>query len=508
MAKRKRVLWLLATAAVVAAGISLWSHRFGVAQDYTGMEEQFKYGSIGSDHPLAEAPLPYWIWKVLPQIFPPSTVIAQGYGPRNNKTGYDAFGLVTEPQMDRPIGFSKRTVLGLDFVGLNCAFCHLTTLRKAAADPQTDLILGGTGNSVDIEKYFLYLFAALTNEHFNADEVMKAVLAQDKDMGWLERTVYRYAIIPYIKFKVAGLQKQFDFIDPINPKRLPKFGPGRVDTWAAYKRIFVNPPQRDSISGIVNFPPIWNQKARIGMRLHWDGNTDVLEERNIVSALAVIGPRLDYLDLPRLTRVTDWIMGLVPPRYEDRVPSTVVGGQTVPRIRHDLADQGRTLFQDRCGACHDATGDRIGRVEPLADLGTDAGRLKAFTNELTNSLNRLGTDAWTLRNFKPQSGYANMLIDGVWLRGPYLHNGSVPTLRDLLHDVDQRPKQFCRGSDLYDWKNVGFVVTIPTGTGDDRCGELFLYDTTIPGNGNQGHLYGTELSEPDKEALLEFLKTL
>jgi hypothetical protein len=97
-------------------------------------------------------------------------------------------------------------------------------------------------------------------------------------------------------------------------------------------------------------------------------------------------------------------------------------------------------------------------------------------------------------------------LDGLWLRAPYLHNGSVPTLRDLLEPSAKRPGKFYRGDDVYDAVNVGFVCNVAQ-RGDTR---YFLYDTTVPGNGNQGHEgkeYGTELPAADKQALIEFLKT-
>jgi hypothetical protein len=92
---------------------------------------------------------------------------------------------------------------------------------------------------------------------------------------------------------------------------------------------------------------------------------------------------------------------------------------------------------------------------------------------------------------------------GLWLRGPYLHNGSVPTLRDMLRPPAERPDLFYRGDDLIDADNGGFIAS---GAEAERVGER--YDTRLPGNDNGGHLYGTELPDDDKEALLAYLKTL
>jgi hypothetical protein len=95
-----------------------------------------------------------------------------------------------------------------------------------------------------------------------------------------------------------------------------------------------------------------------------------------------------------------------------------------------------------------------------------------------------------------------MPLDGLWLRAPYLHNGSVPNLRALLFP-DQRPARFIRAYDVYDWQNVGFVSA-----GADAEREGVVYDTTLKGNSNAGHVYGQQLAAEQREDLLEYLKTL
>jgi hypothetical protein len=75
----------------------------------------------------------------------------------------------------------------------------------------------------------------------------------------------------------------------------------------------------------------------------------------------------------------------------------------------------------------------------------------------------------------------------------------VPSLREILQPVVSRSKIFQRGCDTYDQANLGFLCT---GQG------TFRYDTSIPGNGNGGHEYGTALIDNEKQALLEYLKTL
>jgi len=100
------------------------------------------------------------------------------------------------------------------------------------------------------------------------------------------------------------------------------------------------------------------------------------------------------------------------------------------------------------------------------------------------------------------NGYASPVLDGIWLRAPYLHNGSVPTLRDLLKPVAQRTKVFYRGYDVYDPHDVGFISSGPEA---ERVG--FRLNVDERGNGNQGHEYGADLSESSRDDLLEYLKT-
>ena len=94
-----------------------------------------------------------------------------------------------------------------------------------------------------------------------------------------------------------------------------------------------------------------------------------------------------------------------------------------------------------------------------------------------------------------------MPLDGLWLRAPYLHNGSVPTLRALLWP-ETRPQTFYRAYDVYDWENVGFVSS-----GPDAAREGVPFSTRERGNGNAGHVYGATLDAAAKDALLEYLKT-
>jgi mono/diheme cytochrome c family protein len=95
-------------------------------------------------------------------------------------------------------------------------------------------------------------------------------------------------------------------------------------------------------------------------------------------------------------------------------------------------------------------------------------------------------------------------LNGIWATAPYLHNGSVPTLWSLLQTPDTRPVTFRVGSREFDPVNVGYV----TDQGPSTFNVLDADGSTIAGNANSGHSYGTALTNDDKWALVEYMKTL
>jgi hypothetical protein len=102
------------------------------------------------------------------------------------------------------------------------------------------------------------------------------------------------------------------------------------------------------------------------------------------------------------------------------------------------------------------------------------------------------------------SAYESRVLEGIWAAAPYLHNGSVPTLAQLLTPAAQRVQTFAVGPD-YDQVNIGLAAT------QTQFGYTFQAtgcDELDSGNSNCGHEYGTTLSESDKAALLEYMKTL
>jgi hypothetical protein len=171
-----------------------------------------------------------------------------------------------------------------------------------------------------------------------------------------------------------------------------------------------------------------------------------------------------------------------------------------------------------CATCHTPGKERTYKVIPLAEVGTDPERHKLWGPDAADLYNRYAEGyPWKFSKLVgtngPDGGYVSVDLKGIWLRGPYLHNGSVPTLRDLLEPVDKRPTVFYRGNDVYDPVKAGWVSDRPRA--DDGDGRPFTrYEVKdasgrpVKGNGNGGHLWGVDLPPADKDALVEYLKSL
>ena len=97
-------------------------------------------------------------------------------------------------------------------------------------------------------------------------------------------------------------------------------------------------------------------------------------------------------------------------------------------------------------------------------------------------------------------------LNGIWATAPYLHNGSVPDLYQLLSPADRRPAEFHVGSREFDPVNVG--LRSDPGPGRFRFRTTDEAGRPIPGNSNAGHEYGTGLTDDQRQQLIEYIKTL
>jgi len=470
--KRKFLFRLLIVIVIAGALIGLlgWYKLFRrVPNVYASAEEHFKYGSVGAEEP---AGVPYLIWLVLPRMFPEKLP-----GPG----GYSALGAVWEEGRELPIGFTKMTI-GFPRVAVNCAACHTTTVRMTPKD-KPQIFLGGPSSRFMPQAYLRFLFACASDPRFNADNILSEIDRVQK-LSFIDRLLYRYLIIPQLK-KTLIKQQQEDYTW-MNSR--PDWGPGRTDM-NPFQLVVMKLPDNHSI-GSTDMMAIWNQRAHEGFLRHSDGLNSTLIEPVLSAALAA-GATRKSIDVDGLKRVDQYLMDLPPARYPYAVDQA-------------LAARGSTIYSSQCAACHAFGGANTGKIIPIEEVKTDSNRMDHWPQSAADAFNKYADGyPWAFHNFRSSKGYVAVSLDGVWARAPYLHNGSVPTLWDLLEVPENRPKVFYRAYDVYDQQKAGFVSS-----GADAEREGWRYDVRVVGNSNQGHLWGTDLPPEDKKALIEFLKTL
>ena len=272
---RRRRMWrrlLTLMLLLVLGGIVYWRFIPEITRDYPDIEEHFKYGSIGTE---MSSGVPYWIWKVLPEMFPE-------YLPDGGKDGYALLGFVSERdaagrERDTPVGFSSRRLQGVERVSINCAACHTSTYRETPRS-EPKLVLGMPAHRLNLLEYFNFLFKCAADPRFNTAEVMARIEARTR-LGPVQRLLYQIAI-PRAKQEFVRLRPRAEFL-----LQHPA-GTGRIDTFTPYKAVtFHFPESRYFAVGNVDFPSIWNQAPREGLQLHWDGNNTSVHERNISAAI-------------------------------------------------------------------------------------------------------------------------------------------------------------------------------------------------------------------------------
>ena len=499
--------------------------------NYTNIVEHFKYGSIGSE--IVNG-IPERIWKVFPILFDDKLQeIADKAGYQFPGQGYRSLGFIYEQGKDLPVGFSQRKSMGIEQVGLNCAVCHVGLVRDSK-DSKPRIVEGMSANTLNLMGYIKFLSAIAVDERFNSQQMMPYIEAQAENDGTtinpVEKLLYKFLVIPLTR---EGLIRQRDRLAFVEEQ--PEWGPGRVDTFNPYKAIQFNFPmdkleEKEKI-GASDFPVIWNQEPREGLKLHWDGNNDSVRERNLSAALGA-GVTPAAVDLPGIKRVADWLCRYPYPQnysgsllneeyYSDLDDRNVTTILDYPyEINEQLAAKGKVLYKQNCLSCHSFSHDKP-QVEPIEKIGTDPFRLDSFTETTLSNQNtlfagiesanydesckgKIEEENLRFKRFRKTNGYANMPLDWVWLRAPYLHNGSVPSLRDLLEKPENRPQVFYRGNDLFDRDKVGFVSDVA----EENGRKYFKFDTDLDGNSNSGHYYGTDLSPEEKEALVEYMKKL
>jgi mono/diheme cytochrome c family protein len=482
--KRRRLkiagLVLLVVAAVL--GLVAWSELFREEPEasFATDAERFLYGSLSAEY---DQGIPYWIWMVLPRMFPEHLP-----GPG----GLRSLGIPWEEGRELPVGFSKR-VIGFPRVANNCAVCHTASYRtRESENPR--FVAAGPNHTANVQGYLRFLAACAADPRFTPGAILDEI-GQVYRLSFVQKLLYRFVLIPRTRSALLERREQFAWMERPG---WPHWGPGRDDPMNLTKYFMTHLPVDDTV-GTADFPSIWWLRegcakapcSLSGQALNWDGATPSARSVIIDSALG-LGARNDRHFLGKMAWLQNWLSSLPAPKYPLAVDAA-------------LAASGKKVFDAACASCHaSGEGSRMGTIIDVAEVGTDRERLDTWTQEGATTANRvvagLGIDRIGLWK---TNGYVAVPLDGIWLRAPYLHNGSVPHLRDLLEPPKSRTRVFYRGYDVLDAANVGFVSDGPEAR---RVG--FRFDAAERGNGSEGHDYGTDLSPTDKDALIEYMKTL
>ncbi len=482
-------------------------------------ETNFLYGSIGAE---SQAGVPYWIAVVLPRVFGDKLP-----GPG----GYASLGLPWAEGEEFPAGFTKKTI-GFDRVAFNCSLCH-TAQYRVSDSAKPVIVAAGGSNTSNVQGLIDFFGNAAADPRFNADTLLTEIDLATR-LSFVDRLLYKYVLIPRTKQALVDQMQGFAW-----SHTRPLWGPGRDAPINLTKFNLLHMPQDDSVDN-TDFPAIWHLDARMQPKRQWPeqdyaltadlaktgldqshlmlmnlaGDTTTVRSVIIDSALGLQAKNSTFF-VQRMADIERWLRQLPAPKNPIRLSEADAA----------LVSRGQSLFAAHCAECHDANqSNRIGTVIPLAEIGTDPERTNAWSKTAADGANKVVASMGIHRTpmSKPdRPGYIAVPLEGLWLRGPYLHNGSVPTLRTLLDPVACRPKTFYRGYDVLDPVDVGFVATgcsqpppVASGcrvvTRPAQCvpeGRGWRYETSEKGNGNGGHDYGTTLPDADKLALIAYLKT-
>ena len=377
------------------------------------------------------------------------------------QTFRDRYGLHQAPFDNHglPMGLiESSSILGRGFVN-NCLLCHAGTVAG-----QTIIGLGNA--SLDLESLFQELTAA---------DGIKLKL-------------------PYQFSYVRGT------IDPITPTA---FLMAMRDSELNLQK----PVSLGYSKYVCSDPPAWWLLKRKKTR-DWTGGIDARSTRvDMVNLLSPLnGAAYIKKQESAFADISAYLLTIEAPKY----PFPIDEG---------LAARGQPIFAKHCAKCHGTAGTYPNKIVSLDVIGTDPLLAQASTGKLVDYFNHswlareIGNDGKPIQLVENE-GYQSPPLDGIWATAPYFHNGSAPTVYHVLNSK-ARPMVYMRSyrtdRDAYDTVKLGWKIAplekSPPADLSPRE-QRMIYDTTLPGRHNTGHTYGDKLTEDERMAVIEYLKTL
>jgi hypothetical protein len=481
-------------------------------------EENFLYGSMGTEL------IPLKAFRVLPDLFPD----------RFQPAGPDAGDWVEQFGFNRgkldvnaglPVGFvvsNHRPQSGapspVPFVGFGCALCHSAVLRTPGDGPKP-LVLGMGNNSLDLFAWIDALQGAiLDRERLTLAAIDRANRERFSEplsaVEWLVVGQWLMTARGQLEVSVTKWDDPQAAANLRDPRFEPN-GPGRTQAFRELARLILDRPGAND-RAYSKLPAVFRQADREWAQ--YDGSARNPLTRSVLASLAA-GATVETLEQPdTLASVRQNVVFVSEargPRYRELFPDRPADPAK--------AERGRGVYLKYCNDCHGhpegdtwVKGRQQGELMTPAQIGTDPERLEILHyDELTDALYNLiqrDSPLYTKReDLRPGPlghvrGYINAPLESVFARVPYLHNGSVLTLAELIN-LKPRRAAFFRGRNDYDPEAVGLASP---GAADVR--HYYRFDTSRPGNSNRGHDYPWPYKGPGWDAdalahLLEYLKT-
>lgn len=375
---------------------------------------------------------------------------------------------------------------GVEVIGPNCFTCH-------AGEVAGELVLGAPGIDLDFGGFASQIAG------FQSQVALLEELLEPASYAELQRFANRLAIVaPWVQTAVAGT-------NPADNLAGILFSHRDRDTLAWFDEPLLEPPPEVVVP--VDVPPLWRMKKKNAMFYAAAGRGDHARIMMTTSTLCVDSrAEAEAIDAT-FGDVRAWITSLEAPRW----PEDKLGA-----IDRTLAKEGEAVFVATCAKCHGtyAEGSDAGDTYPNLwvhenEVRTDAALAIGATHAATRFVEWFNQSFYGETAYlEPKPGYVPPPLDGIWATAPFLHNGSVPTLAALL-DSRLRPR-YWRRAGAWDAEAIGLGFSVSE-VGHEALAEdarRGVYDTTLLGHGSGGHFYGDPLSDTERRAVLEYLKTL
>ena len=472
-----------------------------------------------------------------------------------------------------PVGFARDVVIDpksgetVEVVGLTCAACHTGQVEYKGRGMRID---GGSA-SVDLASFQTELGYAVgfaDKIPFRFDRFARAVLGDNASAEGKSKLRQQFE-----QFLNAGLAEK----GTADAGKLYEVsgGFGRTDALGRIGNFAfgteLNNANLRVADAPANFPPLWYTSWFSWVQ--YNASIQQPMVRNIGEALGVRA-RVNLTDPAKLYRSTVNVKNLWQMEGLLAGPTAFAGLKSPPwpeeilgPIDQAKAQKGAELYRKRCQHCHlpplnspeiqdpkyweaGSDGKHLFlklNVIPLDEIGTDpreasnwarrmavtdalklgtvsaAAGLRAVTQKIRDmNYDALGLSADQRMDWNgyrddgvaAPRAYRARPLGGLWATPPYLHNGSVPSLYQMLLPAEQRDKTFYVGSREFDPKNVGYSTAKFEGGFEFQTDQP---NDPHPGNSNAGHEFrnmpgkgviGPELSDEERWAIIEYLKTL